>query len=55
LLSDAPAQEEDGQVAAIDDFFDQVICCRVWLESSSRVVSVEDLDDGMLSSRSVVP
>jgi hypothetical protein len=27
LLPDAAAQEEDGEVAAIDDFFDQVICC----------------------------
>jgi hypothetical protein len=26
LLPDAAAEEEDGEVAAIDDFFDQVIC-----------------------------
>jgi hypothetical protein len=48
LLPDAPAQEEDGQVAAIDDFLDQVICCWVWLGLSFWAASVDG--DGMFIS-----
>lgn len=34
LLPDAAAQEEDGEVATIDDFLDQVIC---WWEEEVRL------------------